>query len=35
MISVKLKAGYLVTEVMPGPDASGAVHAFQCARFMT
>jgi|GEM_PF-6597348 hypothetical protein len=35
MISGKLKAGYLVTEVMPEPDASGAVHAFQCARSMT
>jgi hypothetical protein len=35
MISGKLKAGYLMTEVMPDPDASGAVHAFQYARSMT
>jgi len=35
MISGKLKAGYLMTEVMSEPDASGAVHASQCALSMT
>lgn len=34
MISRKLKAGYLVTEVMPELDASGAVHASLCAPYM-
>ena len=35
MIPEKLKAGYLLTEVVPEPDASGAVHASLCARYMT
>jgi len=35
MISGKLEAGYLVTEVMLEPDASGAVHASLFARYMT
>jgi len=35
MISGKLKAGYLMTEVVSEPDASGAVHASLCARYMT
>ena len=35
MISGKLKACYPVTEVVPEQNASGAVHAFQCARSMT
>lgn len=35
MISGKLKAGYLVTEVMSEPDASGVVHASLCALYMT
>jgi hypothetical protein len=35
MISKKLKVCYLVAEAMPEPDASGAVHAFQCALSMT